>query len=171
MDGWDVSLDSFWSATALYDPVYPPNHPNASRAAVAALCSHSGGRVMTMSAGINLAGSNDPMLQFYRYVHPSLDAGEFLKVEAYNGTVWTQLCIWTPENSDNDGAWHLEECPLADYADAGDFNVRFVSESNSFQEEVGTLFNLRGFSPFFTLFNLRGFSSFSLGCSIRAPGR
>ena len=84
MDGWDVSLDSFWSAAALYDPVYPPNHPNASRAAVAALCSHSGGCVMYMSAGINLAGinltgSNDPMLQFYRYVHPSLDAGNSSK--------------------------------------------------------------------------------------------
>ena len=137
MDGWDVSLDSFWAATALYDPVYPPDHASTNKAAVAALCYDAGGCIMSLSSSIDLASNGDATLQFYRYVDSSLDAGEFLKVEVYDGIAWAQLDVWTPENSDDDGAWHLEEYSLAAYADVADFNVRFVSESSSFQEEVG----------------------------------
>ena len=91
---------------------------------------------MTMTASINLSAQADATLQFYRYVDSSLDNGEFLKVEVHDGTSWIQLDIWTPENGDDDGAWYLESYSLAAYSGATDFNVRFVSESSSFTEEV-----------------------------------
>ena len=137
MDGWDVSRDSFWSATYLYDPVYPPNHPATNKAAVAALCYDAGGCVMEMSASIDLAAQDDATLQLYRYLDDSLDSGEFLAVEAYDGTAWTELDRWTPENSDDDGAWHLEEYSLSAYSGVSDFNVRFVAVSSTLSEEAG----------------------------------
>ena len=137
MDGWkSISWDSFWLVEQITESAYPPNHPDTNKALVAELCFSEGGCIISLTAGINLTGSNDPMLQFYRYVHPSLDAGEFLSVEAYDGSTWRNLDIWTPEDSDNDGTWHLEEYSLASYANVDDFNVRFVSNANAYQEEV-----------------------------------
>ena len=91
---------------------------------------------MTMISGVDLTGGADATLQFYRYVDDALDAGEYLKVEAYDGAAWTQLDVWTPENLDDDNAWHLEEYSLSGYSGVTDFKVRFSTFTSNHVEDV-----------------------------------
>ena len=45
--------------------------------------------------------------------------------------------IWTPEDSDDDDVWHLEEYSLSEYSGVTDFKVRFSAFMSSHIEEVG----------------------------------
>ena len=145
-DGFDGSIgdswtnnnqDSFWS-TNYNVPVTVPGHDSANKIAQASLCNFPGGCVMELTDGLDLFNHTDPeFLEFYRYVDDELDDTEYLKLEAYDGTVWTELDRWSPENSDNDGAWHLEEYALSDYTGSTDFKVRFTAVSSASLDEFG----------------------------------
>ena len=90
LDGWDVpEFDLTWRAGTLDEPPVPPGHPDANMVAEADACYTECS--MTLSDGIDLTGQGNATLQFYRYLDDSLDSGEYLKVEAYDGTGWTQV--------------------------------------------------------------------------------
>ena len=136
LDGWNRTGDhELWNAMPLDEAAYPPDHPSTNKVAQAVLCEVV--CVMSMT-GFDLSMQADPeFLQFYRYFDDHLDNGEYLSVEVYDGSSWTELDRWTPEESDDDDVWHLEEYSLSDYTEVTDFGVRFTVYSDAFNEAVG----------------------------------
>ena len=135
LDGWNVTdyIDT-WDSYPPEGGVNPPDHPATNKVAQVSWCDITCTMSMT---GFDLSGHAYPeFLQFYRYVDDSLDNGEYLSLEVYNGTAWTELDRWTPEDSDNDNAWHLEEYSLAGYTDVTDFGIRFTAVMSSLDEAV-----------------------------------
>ena len=136
-DSWDSPQFSFWS-TDYNVPVTVPGHGSSNKIAHAAGCDFAGGCVMELTDGLDLSNHTDPeFLKFYRYLDTRLDPGDYLKLEAYDGSAWAELGRWNPENSEDDGAWHLEEYDLANYTDSSGFKLRFTAVAGSGIDEFG----------------------------------
>ncbi|HUU47515.1 MAG TPA: immunoglobulin-like domain-containing protein, partial [Nitrosopumilaceae archaeon] len=90
---------------------------------------------ITMKSSIDLSSSSSATLSFWRFVDNSLDNGEYLKVELYDGTKWNTVSNWTHSSGD-DNVWHQETVNLDSYLGESDFNVRFVTHESSSREEV-----------------------------------
>ena len=136
LNGWTVTdYSDTWDSYPQESGVNPPDHPVTNKVAQVSWCDIT----CSMSvSGFDLSGHAYPeFLQFYRYVDDTLDNGEYLSLEVYNGTTWTELDRWTPEESENDDTWHLEEYSLADYTDVTDFGMRFTTVMSSLDEAVG----------------------------------
>jgi hypothetical protein len=135
LNGWTVTdyIDT-WDSYPPEGGVNPPDHPSTNKVAQVSWCDIT----CTMSiTGFDLSGNSYPeFLQFYRYVDDTLDNGEYLSLEVYDGSSWTELDRWTPEDSDDDDAWHLEEYSLADYTEVTDFGMRFTTVMSSLDEAV-----------------------------------
>ena len=135
LDGWTVTdYSDTWDSYTPEGGVNPPDHPVTNKVAQVSWCDIT----CTMSiTGFDLSMHAYPeFLQFYRYVDDELDNGEYLLLEVYDGSSWTELDRWTPEDSENDDAWHLEEYSLADYTEVTDFGMRFTTVMSSLDEVV-----------------------------------
>ena len=64
----------------------------------------------------------------------SLDNGEFLKVELYNGSSWDTVFYWT-YRSGADDKWYYKTVDLSGYL-VNTFKVRFTSKENSNGEDT-----------------------------------
>ena len=111
-----------------------PGHPSSNLVAHADRCSSTAGCILTMSSPIDLSGFQSASLNFWRYVDNGLDNGEFLKVEAFDGSLWNEIFYWTHNQGDDD-QWHGETFDLSGYL-VNDFNLRFTSRENSNKEET-----------------------------------
>ena len=135
LNGWTVTdYSDTWDSYTPEGGVNPPDHPATNKVAQVSWCDIT----CTMSiTGFDLSMHAYPeFLQFYRYVDDELDNGEYLSLEVYDGSSWTELDRWTPEDSENDDAWHLEEYSLADYTEVTDFGMRFTTVMSSLDEVV-----------------------------------
>ncbi|MDH3385777.1 MAG: DUF5011 domain-containing protein, partial [Nitrosopumilus sp.] len=90
---------------------------------------------ITMSNSLDLSSSSSATLSFWRFVDDNLDAGEYLKVEAYDGSSWNTLFFWT-DGSGDDNLWHQETVDLKNYLGASNFNLRFVTSQSFYLEDV-----------------------------------
>jgi hypothetical protein len=88
-----------------------------------------------MITPVDLTGYASATLTFWRYADNDLDAGEYLKVELYDGTTWNTIFNWT-EGAGDDDTWHQENINLASYLGASNFNVRFVTHQSAYFEEA-----------------------------------
>ncbi len=75
-------------------------------------------------------------LSFWRFVDSALGQDEYLKVELYNGRTWDTIYDWSANSEGNDGTWHEESFDLSEYIGVSDFNLRFVTQQDSFNEDV-----------------------------------
>jgi hypothetical protein len=87
-----------------------------------------------MKNSIDLSNYQGGTLKFHRYVDTSIDYGEFLKVEVFNGNSWKTVFYWTNLSGDDD-VWHEEALDLSSYL-VSNFNLRFISKESSIYEEV-----------------------------------
>lgn len=90
--------------------------------------------VLTMTNSIDLSAYESATLKFWRYVDTGLDNGEYLKVEAFDGSSWNTIFYWTNGQGDDD-IWHHETFDLPGYL-VNNFNLRFISKESSPVEEV-----------------------------------
>ena len=90
---------------------------------------------ITMSTPVDLRSYSSATLTFWRYADTDLDAGEYLKVELYDGTKWNTVFNWTDSAGDDD-TWHQETVNLGSYLGASNFNVRFVTHESYFTEDA-----------------------------------
>jgi hypothetical protein len=88
---------------------------------------------LSLTNAVNLSGQTSATLELLRYGE-NLDTGEYLRLEAYNGTTWNVLANWTGTGP-NDGDWHEESFNLASYLVSG-FKIRFVTQQNATSEHV-----------------------------------
>ena len=90
--------------------------------------------IITLAIPIDLSAHTSATLSFWRFVDNDMDAGEYLKVEAYDGTQWNTLFSWT-NGAGDDNTWHQETFDLTGYLGTG-FNLRFVTHESFWLEEV-----------------------------------
>ncbi|OGZ41615.1 MAG: hypothetical protein A3C80_00225 [Candidatus Ryanbacteria bacterium RIFCSPHIGHO2_02_FULL_45_43] len=109
-------------------------HASGNLVAHADQCSSAQGCVLTLKDAIDLSGYSSASLQFWRYVDRSLDNGEFLKVELYNGSSWDTVFYWT-YRSGADDKWYYKTVDLSGYL-VNTFKVRFTSKENSNGEDT-----------------------------------
>jgi len=93
------------------------------------------GCTLTLARPVNLSGYTGATLTLSRFVDRSLDADEYLRVQAHRGGSWTTLWSWT-QGSGDDGAWHHESRSLSSHL-VSDFKVRLVARMSSSGEDVG----------------------------------
>jgi len=131
---WTESNEFDWNIETPVEQSVPGS-PSGNLVAHADICSSSVGCILTLSAPINLSRYGSATLSFWRFVDGSLDSGEFLKVEAFDGTSWKQLFFWGHGQGDNN-TWQQEIFNLQDYMMVMDFRVRFVSKESRSSEET-----------------------------------
>lgn len=120
----DWSASSGWSSTNMADGDGYPSSGSGNRVAGATNCS---GCTLTLSSAVNLSSYPAPTLELLRYVDSGLDAGDYLKVEAYNGSSWSTLSNWQGNVHDDD-TWRKETYDLSAYRVSG-FKLRFVAKA------------------------------------------
>jgi len=134
LPGWTKSGAPRWHSGPQDDRINPPGYPAHNRVAEANGCTAE--CVMTMSPSVDLTLYDAETLTFYRLLDRDLDPGEYLRLDAFDGSSWVQLGRWAPEDSDDDGSWHLERYGLEAYTDAEDFKVRLAAKMSSHTEQV-----------------------------------
>ena len=137
-DLWTESGEPDWRVTS--NPPdgagHPPGAASGNNVAVASDCDSE--CVLTLDTPVDLTVLESANLILYRYVDNSLDAREYLKIDASqdNGTSWSTLFEWTHNDGDDD-TWREESVELsADYMSSSEFKVRAVAKMNSASEEV-----------------------------------
>jgi PKD repeat protein len=111
-----------------------PGYTSTNKVAHADACTTSTGCIITMKNSINLSTYSSATLTFWRYVDGSIDSGEFLKVEVFDGISWKRVFYWTNLSGDDD-TWRQQTLDLSPYL-ASNFNLRFVGKMSSIYEEV-----------------------------------
>lgn len=133
LNGWTETGEGDWTAESLASSNQYPGSGSGSPAAHSDDCDTS--CTITQTTGVNLLGQPSATLSLLRFLGDTLDDGEYLKLEAYNGLVWSPLANWVSP-TDDDGAWHEETFNLpASYLVNG-FKVRFVTQENATNEHV-----------------------------------
>ena len=118
-----------------------PGSPSSNTVAHADKCSSSAGCILTQKDPIDLSLYDSAELRFHRYVDRSLDSGEFLKVEVFDGSSWIEIATWTNRSGDDD-RWHEETFDLTNVVgfagldNLNDFKVRFTSRESSSIEDT-----------------------------------
>ncbi|MFQ5440426.1 MAG: S8 family serine peptidase [Nitrosopumilaceae archaeon] len=90
---------------------------------------------ITLKDSIDLSTQSSASLSFWRFVDASLDNGEYLKVQLYDGNQWNTIYNWTNKAGD-DNKWHHETFDLTGYLGTADFKVRFQTHETMTIEEV-----------------------------------
>lgn len=127
-----TTVGTGWQRKAQNITSVVPGHPSGNSLAHGENCSTA--CTLTTLNTINLTGYQNAVLSFWRFVDRSLDAGEYLRVEVYNGTVWTTLATWTDGQGD-DNTWQFVSYDVTPYLNAN-FRIRFVTQESSSLEEV-----------------------------------
>ena len=90
---------------------------------------------MALKAPLDLTGYTSATLTFWRFVDSSLDSGEYLRVQASDGTTWSTIYSWT-HGSGDDARWHGESYDLSPYLSSTAFGLKFVTRQSSSSEDV-----------------------------------
>lgn len=90
---------------------------------------------VALKSPIDLTGYTSATLSFWRFVDSSLDSGEYLRVQASDGTTWRTIYSWT-HGSGDDGRWHEETYDLSPYLSSTAFGLKFVTRQSSSSEDV-----------------------------------
>jgi len=128
---WGQAGDTNWRAHAP-DAGSPPNHSASNKVLETDNCpDHC---ILTLEQPIDLSGHAGATLEFWRYVEDTLDAGEYLQVEAHSSHSWSILYDWT-HLSDGLGEWKFVSIDLPNYL-SNDFKLRFVAKMDGTDEDV-----------------------------------
>ncbi|HEX9618597.1 MAG TPA: LamG domain-containing protein, partial [Polyangiaceae bacterium] len=132
---WVETGEGDWNTEGLHSMSGYPGLGSGSPAAHSDNCDST--CTITLSTPINLSGYTAASLAFLRFVDSELDAGEFLRVEVFNGTAWSVLFNWQQgAGGGDDNTWHAETVDLAPYLGLTGFNLRFVTSSSATTEHV-----------------------------------
>jgi VCBS repeat-containing protein len=132
LSNWEESNEFDWVIESEAERT-TPGHTSGNQVLHADNCDNE--CTITMANSIDLSAHSSANLSFWRFVDRGLDSGEYLKIEAYDGSNWNTLFFWSHRNGD-DNKWHQESIDLTDYLGVSNFNLRFVTHESHFKEEV-----------------------------------
>lgn len=133
LGSWTQTGKGNWNTESLNSTNQYPSSGSGSPAAHCDSCTTS--CTITKTTGVNLLGQTSATLSLLRYLSNTLDDGEYLKLEIFNGLVWSQLANWVAP-ADDDGAWHAESFNLPLTYMVNGFKLRFVTMESASDEHV-----------------------------------
>lgn len=128
---WTESVEYDWNIETPAERQIP-GFPSGNKVMHADNCDNN---CYLTSDEIDLSGYEDVTVKFHRYVDRAIDWGEYLKVEAYDGSNWNQIFYWTQYSGDDD-TWHYETWSVPSGYLVEDFKIRFVSKESQKREET-----------------------------------
>ncbi len=131
LENWTQSGDSNWIIRTPSTAV--PGSQSGNTVAYSSNCDRT--CTITLSP-VDLSSRQPGHLTFDRFVSSELDAGEYLKVELYDGSSWDMIFDWRPSTSDNDHKWHTESYKLSPEYQIDDLQVRITARSSAFSENI-----------------------------------
>ncbi|MBW2974609.1 hypothetical protein KY366_02730, partial [Candidatus Woesearchaeota archaeon] len=139
-DGFESGSFGEWTESVEYDwnvetpaELNIPGYPSGNLVAHADNC--DSGCYLTLKDAIDLSSYENVTVKFYRYVDNALDNGEYLKVEAYDGSSWNQIFYWT-NGAGDDNTWHYETWNVPAGYLVSNFKIRYVTKESQTKEEV-----------------------------------
>jgi len=134
LTNWTESGEGDWNTEALHATTNYPATGSNSPAAHSDTCTTS--CEITMTNAVNLSGRASAQLTLLRFVDSELDAGEYLRLEVWNGSTWVRLADWSADNAADTNRWEAHAFDLAAYLGRTDFKVRFVTKQSNDVEHV-----------------------------------
>lgn len=131
---WTETGGGNWNVETLPSSYQYPSSGSGSPAAHSDSCSGSAGCTLTLTSAVNLSSYSSASLKLLRFLDSALDNGEYLKLEAYNGSNWATLANWVAGTHDDD-TWREETFNLASYRVSG-FKLRLSTRQSSSNEHV-----------------------------------
>jgi FtsP/CotA-like multicopper oxidase with cupredoxin domain len=131
---WTESGEGDWNTEALHSASGYPASGSGSPAAHSDNCDT--GCTITLAAALDLRGHSAATLDLLRFVDSGLDPGEFLRLEAWNGSTWQALADWSAASGADTDQWHAHSYDLGAYLGRSDFRFRFVTRQSSRDEHV-----------------------------------
>jgi hypothetical protein len=130
---WTESGEGDWNVESLHSTSGYPAGASGSPAAHSDNCGTS--CTLTLTRSIDLTSVQSATLSFLRFVDVQLDAGEYLRIELFDGTSWNTAFFLTDGVGDSD-RWQLETVNLTGYVGRPSFRIRLSTSSNSILEHV-----------------------------------
>jgi hypothetical protein len=131
---WTESGEGDWNTEALHSSSGYPAGASGSPAAHSDDCDTS--CTITLAGAIDLRGRTAATLDLLRFVDSELDAGEYLRLQGWNGSAWQTLADWSADNGSDTNRWHRHSIDLGAFLGRSDFRIRFVTRSTSTAEHV-----------------------------------
>ena len=129
---WTESGEGDWNTESLHSSWGYPLGGSGSPAAHSDDCDSE---CTLTSSTIDLTMAANVTLEFLRFVDSELDAGEYLRVEYFDGTSWISAFTFTNGSGDDD-TWHQESVNLSHLAGRTDLRIRLKTKSSLTSEHV-----------------------------------
>ncbi len=133
LSNWTKSGNDRWTIVSSWSEGMPPNGDSNNKIAVASGCVSE---CILTSNSIDLSSHTSATLELSRFVDRSLDDDEYLAIEVYNGSVWTELATWSEDSGHNSDDWESESFDITSYLD-DNFKIRLTTQESKSSEDVG----------------------------------
>ena len=130
LTNWSKSGDNRWNVVSSWYEDLPPNGGNFISSKN---CDNS---CILTSDTIDLSSYSSATLEVSRFVDRSLDRGEYLSIEVYNGNTWTEIAKWGADNNEDTDEWEDESINITRYLD-DNFKIKITSLQSSSSEDTG----------------------------------
>lgn len=132
LNRWDTSGTPNWTTLPPAERAVPGTNDDNT---VAHADDCESACVLSLRQSLDLRSFDSVTLSFWRFVDRSLDDGEELRLEAFDGAAWVTLAAWS-DGTGNDDRWHREQIVLPSRFLHREFRLRFVTVESSRIEEV-----------------------------------
>ncbi len=129
---WEESSELNWKKWYSHYTSQVPGHNDSNRLLYSEFCGAI--CVIDLVNPIDLMGAASTTLSFWRNLLSTIDNGEYLKVEVYDGSAWRQVAYWT-NGAGDDGSWHYETINIQPYVNSN-LDVRFIAKANTVGEVI-----------------------------------
>ncbi len=133
LSNWSKSGDDRWHIVSTWREGMPPDGDSNNKIVVASNCDNP---CILTSKTIDLSSHSSATLELLRFVDRSLDGGEYLSIEVFNGRVWTEIAKWGQDNSQDTDDWEFESFNISRYLD-DNFKIKITSLQSSSSEDTG----------------------------------
>ena len=130
LTNWSKSGDNRWTVVSSWYEDLPTNRGNFISSKN---CDNS---CILTSGTIDLSSYSSATLEVSRFVDSSLDSGEYLSIEVYNGNTWTEIAKWGADNNQDTDEWEDESINISRYID-DNFKIKITSLQSSNSEDTG----------------------------------
>ena len=123
LDNWSKSGYDRWSVVSSWGEDLPKGETSFIAA------NNCDSKCILTSETIDLSSLSSATLEVSRFVDNSLDRGEYLSIEVYNGS-WTEIAKWGADNSQDTDVWESESINISRYLD-DNFEIKIKTLQSS----------------------------------------
>ncbi len=133
LSNWSKSGTDRWDIVSTWREGMPEDGSSDNKILVASGCVSE---CILTSNTIDLSSYTSATLELSRFVDRSIDDGEYLAIEVYNGSTWTELAKWGDTEGTDSDDWESESFNISQYLDDG-FKIKLITKENKSSEDVG----------------------------------